>query len=96
MIQNDAEKQCTFVKLEMPPPKRGFHTWAKHSRMYTDVHRFISSREWVPIKAESTTAGTTWIELFALYDTSGHRSNRVEHGTSKTRKRKKEPGEEGR
>jgi len=63
----------------MPPPKTGLHRWAKHSRQYKDIHRFLSSRRWAPIKEESATAGTTWIELFALYDTCGQRDVKSEH-----------------
>ena len=32
------------------------------------------------MKEETTTAGTTWIALFALYDTCGQRTSRSEHG----------------
>ena len=38
-IRNKAEESCMFVKVQMPPPKRGFHKWAKHGKMYKDVQR---------------------------------------------------------
>jgi len=41
------------------------------------VHAFLSKRNWAPVSNDVEVSGTTWIELFALFDITG---NRIEEG----------------
>ena len=47
--------------------------------MYESMHAFISDRQWAEAHAESTIAGIAWLELFVLFDTSGHREQGADH-----------------
>ena len=47
--------------------------------MYKDVHHFLAKRKWAPTDIDSSVGGTTWIELFILFDTSASRSEESNH-----------------
>ena len=47
--------------------------------MYEDIHDFLNDRQWAPRKSDHTMSGTTWIELFILFDTTGARSEGGTH-----------------
>ena len=59
--------------LQLQPPAKGNHRLAKVQIMYEDVSRFLSDQTWRTPKEETRASGTTWLELFILYDTMGYR-----------------------
>ena len=47
--------------------------------MYSEIHSFLQEREWAPINPENQTGGTTWLELFILFDVAGNRTEDGKH-----------------
>ena len=47
--------------------------------MYSEIHAFLQEREWAPIDRHNEKNGTTWLELFILFDTAGHRTDDGQH-----------------
>ena len=59
--------------LRLQPPAKGNHRLAKVQFMYEDVSRFLTEQTWRTPKEETRASGTTWLELFILFDTMGYR-----------------------
>ena len=67
------------MKLQLLPPVVGIHRFDFCREMFEEIHSFLRGREWAPVNPEDEVAGTTWIELFALFDKSGLRTKEGEH-----------------
>ena len=78
-LRDDEQNQQVFNKLDMPPAIRGKHIYSRCQNLYGDIHAFFSKREWAPVQQDNSTSGTTWTELFVLYDTAGGRTEEGEH-----------------
>ena len=59
--------------LRSQPPAKGNHRLAKVQLMYEDVSKFLTDQTWRTPKEETSASGTTWLELFILFDTMGYR-----------------------
>ena len=44
------------------------HKFTKWRRQYLDIHNFLSQRQWRAKQQEDETGGTTWLEIFAIFD----------------------------
>ena len=78
-LDRSLQDRRAFSPLDLQPPVVGVHRFDFCQHMFEEVHAFLRAREWAPINPEDGVAGTTWIELFALFDKSGMRSKRGEH-----------------
>ena len=47
---------------------------SRRQKYYEAVHNFLQQRRWQPTRIEESIAGATWLELFALFDTQGYRT----------------------
>ena len=61
------------IRLNMVNPAIGHHKYSRQQNLYEAIHKFIGQRDWKPLQPEIHIGGTTWIELFALFDTQGYR-----------------------
>ena len=95
-IRDGEQNLQEFHKLNMPSPVKGKHKFSHCQQMYEDIHDFLNDRQWAPTKSDHTMSGTTWIELFILFDTTGARSEGGTHirdpeATSRADKRRTKP-----
>ena len=60
-------------RLNLKPPAKGNHRLAKVQKLYEDVSRFRSDQCWRTASEETRASGTTWLELFILFDSTGYR-----------------------
>ena len=67
------------MDLSIPPPVTGRHRFEFCQSQYHSIHAFLASRKWAEAKDVQGIGGTTWIELFALYDTCGDRHEDARH-----------------
>ena len=65
--------------LNRPPPVKGKHKYTSCHKLYIDIHNFLNQRGWAPLDIESNEGGTTWLELFILFDTTQSRSTEGNH-----------------
>ena len=79
VIKNGSSEGRMYQALDLPPPIRGRHKHCYCQRQYLDVHAFMKRRRWTHVDMEEDVAGITWVELFVLFDTEGHRSPIGEH-----------------
>ncbi len=73
------EVEAEAQKLEMMPNTKGKHKYAKCQDFYESIHTFMENRMWTATKEEVQCGGTTWLELFILYDTQGYRRTQDDH-----------------
>ena len=78
-IRDEGQKNYRYQELRMPPATNGKHKYSNSNEQYRDVHDFMKQRQWAPIDAGSSTGGTTWLELFILFDVTGARSSNGDH-----------------
>ena len=78
-LRDDEQNQQAFNKLDMPAAIIGKHKYSRCQQLYEDIHAVLSEREWAPVQQDNSTSGTTWTELFILYDTAGGRTEEGEH-----------------
>jgi len=71
----DEDYQC----ISLVPPTKGKHRFAHCQVLYEEVHAFLAGRRWAPAQVDSDCGGITWVELFALFDMSGMRSEEGQH-----------------
>ena len=67
-IRDERKDTVTYSKLEMPPAVQGKHRFGHCQKFYEQIHRFLMQREWAHAHLESNASGTTWLELFMLFD----------------------------
>ena len=59
------------------PPPRGKHRYSSHQSLVQDIHRFLTTIPMEPCeenatdKEKNSVAGTTWLELFCIFDLMG-------------------------
>ena len=58
---------------------KGKHRFAYCQVLYQEIHDFVQHREWAPAQLDNETAGTTWLELFVLFDIAGNRTGEGQH-----------------
>ena len=78
-IKDGYGKARAYRKISLPPPISRIHKHASRQKLYEHVHAFLAQREWAELSSEEMIGGATWIELFALFDTSGARTPMVRH-----------------
>ena len=44
--------------------------------MYEQIHKFLKNRKWAQVCNDNEVSGITWIELFALFDIAGERTEK--------------------
>ena len=60
-------------RLNLKPPVVGQHRLVKDQKIYEDASKFLSDLSWRTPDEETRASGTTWLELFILFDTTGYR-----------------------
>ena len=78
-IRDEEHYNVEYDDLKLITPTQGNHRFAYCQDLYEEVHVFLSKRKWAPVKTDVEVAGTTWIELFALFDLTGNRSVLGQH-----------------
>ena len=78
-IRNRQEDEVTFYNILLPKPLEGKHRFSDKAGLYRSIHRFLANRQWAKAPTDRDTAGTTWLELFILFDTTGARNHDAEH-----------------
>ena len=74
--------QLPYRNITVSPPNVGKHKFAYCQLLYRDIHNFIASRQWTPIDTDDQdhwVYGTTWLEMFILFDTCGYRRHASNH-----------------
>ena len=66
-------------RLQLKPPVQGNHKLAKVQELYEDVSHFLADQSWRTPTDDTRASGTTWLELFILFDTTGARSEGGSH-----------------
>ena len=79
LIRDESQLEVSYRKIDLVSATKGNHRFTKWQKQYEDVHSFLGRRLWAPVQAETEISGITWIELFALFDTSGTRSADAMH-----------------
>jgi hypothetical protein len=78
-IRDEEQNNQDYEKITLPPLIKGKHKFTFCQNMYSEIHTFLQQREWAPINLENQTGGTTWLELFILFDISGNRTDKGKH-----------------
>ena len=65
--------------MKMAPPIRGVHRHANKQVLYENIHKFLTHREWGELDQDEGVSGITWVELFALFDTTEARTPNGRH-----------------
>ena len=60
-------------RLNLKPPVVGHHRLSNDQELYEDASKFLSDLSWRTPDEETRASGTTWLELFILFDTTGYR-----------------------
>ena len=99
-IRTEDAQDTTYVKLKMPPAIRGHHRFSDCQGLYQSIHDFIHQREWAHAHPVTPHSGTTWLELFVLFDTGGYRTINAQHipnpdALERARERRKIRGSNG-
>ena len=75
--------QQTFTKqscrIDVQKPVRGKHKLEKYQSMYEDVNAFIAAQAWREPDEQTVASGSTWIEMFTLFDMDGYRRTSSRH-----------------
>ena len=102
-LKTDAETRAEeledseYQSLNLTLPTKGKHRFAHCQILYEEVHAFLNGRRWAPAQVDSDVGGVTWVELFALFDTGGNRSEAGQHSKNpEATKRAKERQEKAR
>ena len=74
-IKGDEAFNTEEVKMVVAIPVGGPHQMAAHQVMYEEVSRFLANQKWKMPGEHVKAAGTTWLELFILFDIGGYRSD---------------------
>ena len=60
-------------RVEVQKPVRGKHKLEKYQSMYEDVNAFIAAQARKKPDEQTIASGSTWIEIFTLFDIDGYR-----------------------
>ena len=78
-LRDGERHQFNYTRVTLPPPVQGKHKYSHCNHLYGDIHTFLANREWAPIDVNNKMGGTTWLELFVLFDTTQARSAKGTH-----------------
>ena len=78
-IRDETQLEVRYKKIDLVSVTKGNHRFNRWQKQYEDVHFFLGERQWAPVQVETGISGITWIELFALFDISGTRSEDAMH-----------------
>ena len=68
-----------YQSIEIIQPTKGKHRFMHCQVLYEQVHAFLENRKWAPVSNDDEVSGITWIELFALFDLTGERTEKGQH-----------------
>lgn len=64
-----------YKKMEVLPHTKGNHRYGGKLQQYCEaVHAFLAHRKWKEVDEDVQIAGTTWLEMFVLFDRMGYRT----------------------
>ena len=78
-IRDEEHLKLEYQSIETISPTKGKHRFSHCQTLYEEVHAFLKKRNWAPVSEDSEVSGITWMELFALYDTTGNRTEKGQH-----------------
>ena len=78
-IRGEEQMKVEHQSIQIIQPTKGKHRFAHCQVLYEEVHAFLMKRKWAPAQVDTEVAGVTWMEMFALYDTTGNRSEQGQH-----------------
>ena len=82
IVRDESHLEVDYREVKLMTPTKGNHRFAQCQKLYEDVHSFLKERKWAFAQTESEAGGTTWIELFILFDITGSRSQKGQHRTN--------------
>ena len=66
-------QDAPLVQLQLSTPTRGVHKYRGQQKLYESIHDFLAQAQWHDVSQMDGVAGSTWVELFAAFDTGHHR-----------------------
>ena len=78
-VRDESQLEIEYREVKLITPTKGNHKFTQRQKLYEEVHNFLSTRKWAPVKADTDVGGIAWIELFVLFDTTGYRSEEGQH-----------------
>ena len=87
---DEGKLEVDYHKLETIAPSRGTRRFADCQVLYEEVHAFLRKRKWASVQIDTEVAGITWVELFALFDVTGNRSEEGQRQTNQATARRAE------
>lgn len=51
----------------------------QHQGLYECIHRFLDQSRWISVVGDGNNGGCTWLELFAMFDGEGWRTNNAQY-----------------
>ena len=78
-IRSEDKPLPEYQNIEIVQPTKGKHRFMHCQVMYEQVHAFLGHRKWAPVSSDDEASGITWIELFALFDLTGERTEKGQH-----------------
>ena len=78
-IRSEEKLITDYQHIELVQPTKGKHRFMHCQDMYEQVHAFLEHRKWLPVSSDDDVSGITWIELFALFDLFGGRTEKGQH-----------------
>ena len=78
-IRHEEHLKLDYQNVDFISPTKGKHRFSHCQMLYEEVHEFLSNRKWALVKEDSEVPGITWIDLFALFDITGSRTERGQH-----------------
>ena len=61
----------TAEELHLIPAIGGTHSCMHQQRLYESIHRFLDNSQWLNVQGNTDISGSTWLELFAQFDSMG-------------------------
>ena len=78
-IRSEEKLMPEYQSIEISQPTMGKHKFMHCQVLYEQVHAFLVNRKWAPVSNDDEVSGITWIELFALFDFTGERTEKGQH-----------------
>ena len=88
-IRDGEQEGQEYESIRLPPVLKGKHKFSQCQVLYQEIHAFIQQREWAPFQNDNDTGGTTWVELFLLFDLAGTRTEAGQHVGKNTEAKKR-------
>ena len=80
-IRKEDPSMVQYVSLQLPPPVKGKRKFKHCQTMYEQIHAFLGHRRWAHAHPQSEAGGSTWAEIFILFDIKGGRTIAGQHET---------------